>query len=545
MRVVLSRVHWIVAGLVLASMSIYGLRLFVASNEPEASGVSLWQVRLNATITQAVPDSQIYISIPSDDTHIRVAGQSFRFPDFRVKRIKQSSDGTRQVVIAPVTAKTKAVFTSEFDLQLSAENLNQSWLEGKTLAVEDLEKYLDRPSDSKNTLLFDKINQFRQDTSSSEQIAKNIFDFVHKNIHYDPGSSVKTELKILETKRGDEMGKARLMILFARHAAIPARLVSGIIIKEQFDLEQHYWVELYLNDGWHAFDPTLGFADNLPENYLRLSYDNPILAYLADGSPVDVVIDAIKLVESSHQGLQHSKTFSDSLDITRLPQGIQFLILCFLFLPLGALLAIVFRSFIGVRIYGSLTPALMAISIMQSNWYTIFVVAAILTGVGLASETVVRQTISKVARLSIIVTVAAVVIAIGILIMEYAGLSPSAKVVLLPFIVLSFLVDRLYSTQYSKGWFIALYRLIWTVVVMLCCLLLFSIPGLEYSILNYPELLLLVLAVMILLGRYSGEQLVNRDRFDWIKEPKEKPDPLEQDDSVEDDDIEYNLTSLD
>jgi alpha-L-glutamate ligase-like protein len=82
-----------------------------------------------------------------------------------------------------------------------------------------------------------------------------------------------------------------------------------------------------------------------------------------------------------------------------------------------------------------------------------------------------------------------------------------------PVVILSFAAERLHEITESGNWREAVSMLAWTVVVTVLCFLIFSSRLLNAVFLNFPELLLIVLAMQIALGRWSGLRVSEFVRF--------------------------------
>lgn len=124
-----------------------------------------------------------------------------------------------------------------------------------------------------------------------------------------PRGSDAMEYLLFENRQGycEQMGTA--MVVMARSIGIPARLVSGFNVGEEFDQRRgeyvvrsknaHAWAELYFpGTGWLAFDPTAGVqlsAEQLANQektgaFERLGQLRPILVVLAIMTAVGVLL---------------------------------------------------------------------------------------------------------------------------------------------------------------------------------------------------------------------------------------------------------------
>ncbi len=85
--------------------------------------------------------------------------------------------------------------------------------------------------------------------------------WVHDNLKKAYGRSSDRATDVLRTKEGDCTEHSLLTVALARAAAIPARLVHGLVYAQgtdgKFGLFWHEWVEIWTGE-WVAIDPTFG-----------------------------------------------------------------------------------------------------------------------------------------------------------------------------------------------------------------------------------------------------------------------------------------------
>ena len=82
-----------------------------------------------------------------------------------------------------------------------------------------------------------------------------IMHFVHNHITYKPYATdvTTTARDVFQRKEGVCQDYAHLMIALCRASGLHARYVNGLIIGEG---QTHAWVEVSIDNVWHAFDPT-------------------------------------------------------------------------------------------------------------------------------------------------------------------------------------------------------------------------------------------------------------------------------------------------
>jgi hypothetical protein len=93
------------------------------------------------------------------------------------------------------------------------------------------------------------------------------------------------------------------------------------------------------------------------------------------------------------------------------------------------------------------------------------------------------------------------------------GFERGLSVGLFPIVILTMTIERMTIVWEERGALEALQQAAGSVVVGSLCHLAMSQRAVEHLFFVFPELLLLVLAATLLLGRYSGYRLVELYRF--------------------------------
>lgn len=109
-------------------------------------------------------------------------------------------------------------------------------------------------------------------TKSRNQTVKGIYNYVSQNVTYtvenpqDMGA-----LYALRVKKGDCTEFADLFVALCRANNIPARVIEGVLVKNQKSVN-HNWAEVYFEDrGWVTFDPTAKSFAHLDNEYIQLT----------------------------------------------------------------------------------------------------------------------------------------------------------------------------------------------------------------------------------------------------------------------------------
>ena len=204
----------------------------------------------------------------------------------------------------------------------------------------------------------------------------------------------------------------------------------------------------------------------------------------------------------------------DILDLTRLPLEMQRVLSLILLMPLGALVTCVFRNIVGLKTSGTFTPTLLALSLVFADWKTGCIILVTALVLGIATRYLIDGLkLLILPRLSIMLTLVVFCIVFGISALEYFRISPGTQAVLLPMVILTMLVERFYITTQEDGAGIAFQHLAGTLVVGFCCYLVLCWEAVAQLVLAYPEAHCFTVALLVLIGRYTGYQLLEPWRF--------------------------------
>ncbi|OHB73569.1 MAG: hypothetical protein A2V70_20645 [Planctomycetes bacterium RBG_13_63_9] len=159
-------------------------------------------------------------------------------------------------------------------------------------------------------------------------------------------------------------------------------------------------------------------------------------------------------------------------------------------------------------------PRNYCLSFVFADWCTGLVVLGAVIVVGLATRRLLDHLkLLMLPRLSILLTVVVCCMVFGISVLDYFRLTPGAQAVLLPMVILTMIVERFYVTSEEDGFWVAVRRLAGTVVVGFFCCLVLRWEAVAHTFLVYPEAHCFTVALLILIGRYTGYQLLEPWRF--------------------------------
>jgi len=219
-----------------------------------------------------------------------------------------------------------------------------------------------------------------------------------------------------------------------------------------------------------------------------------------------------------------------AVSLTDLPPAERRLARFLILLPIGGLVVSVFRVVIGVRTYGLFTPALLGLifrDLTALPWGLGIFTATVLVG-WLIRRAIDRFHLLLIPRSAVLLTLIVAVLLVLVAGASRAGVTVTGYVALFPLVILTHMVERFWTIEAEDGTRASFQTLLGTVAVAAVVAVVLSPPAVGRWMVRYPETLGVVVAALLLLGRYTGYRVTELYRFrDVIEFPDAEPnDPF-------------------
>jgi transglutaminase-like putative cysteine protease len=308
-------------------------------------------------------------------------------------------------------------------------------------------------------------------------------------------------------------GKSRLFVALARAAGIPARLVGGLIMDRGSKRTSHQWVEAWVAGHWVPFDALNGHFGELPERYLTLYYgDETLFRHTNDINFAYQFETRAALVPSPK-----AKASFTVLDVWGLFDRLKLpfsLLRTILMLPVGALVVVLFRNVVGMPTFGTFLPALLAAAAGQTGaLWGVAAVGIVVGAVALARWGIQRLELLHSPTLAILLAAVVFTLITTTFLSERLGIEPLTRVTVFPIAVLAICAERFYLSLTEHGGAAAGKELAGTLFVMLAAYAVMNSLALQVLVIGFPEVIFLVIAADIYLGRWVGVRLSEYRRF--------------------------------
>ncbi len=312
--------------------------------------------------------------------------------------------------------------------------------------------------------------------------------------------------------------RAQLATVFLAAAQIPARVAHGVMLKsEAGPVDADPLLEVHDGVQWLYFNPQT-LEQGLPPDFLIWWRGDQPIAEIEGGAKLDVslavqqnLLDSVLVAErrAEHAG-SHSMDFS----LFSLPIATQAVYSVLVMIPIGALVIMLLRNFIGVKTFGTFMPVLVALAFRETQLVWGLLLFAVIVSLGLLIRFYLEKLrLLLVPRLTCVLTVVVILMAGISVISQKLDLQPGLSIALFPMVIISMTIERMSIVWEERGASEALQEGVGSLLVAAVAYVVMGLPWLEHLVFVFPELLLLVIVLTLLAGRYTGYRLLELRRF--------------------------------
>jgi len=307
------------------------------------------------------------------------------------------------------------------------------------------------------------------------------------------------------------------LVSLLQHAEVPVREVLSLTLEDGRRRQPlNTLLQVYDGEEYRLFDPESGRQGRF-KNQLLWEYQSGALLDIVGGSQSRVLFSVIEQEVPVAQVQADTKNHNVALlnfSIHSLPVEEQALFKGIFLIPVGVLVVVFMRIFIGLRTTGTFMPVLIAISFIQTSLSTGIVGFVLIVGIGLMIRSYFsRLNLLLVSRISAVIISVISIIAIFAVLSFQLGLSEGLKITFFPMIILSWTIERmsiLWEEEGSKEVFIQTGG---SLVVALCAYSVMINEFVRHLTFNFIGLQLVIMALVIMFGSYTGYRLLEFRRF--------------------------------
>ncbi|MBA6411860.1 inactive transglutaminase family protein [Parahaliea sp. F7430] len=309
-----------------------------------------------------------------------------------------------------------------------------------------------------------------------------------------------------------------LMLDVMSFAEIPAHLVRGVQLQDGRRRQQlSSLLEIYDGDRWLVFNPDTG-SMGLPDDfYVWQRGPGAVLRVVgARDSRLEFALVNNRLPAKTVVSMEQQSENFALLDfsIYALPVEQQGIFKGLLLIPVAAFVVVVLRLLVGIKTSGTFMPVLIALAFLQTTLWVGLAIFLVIVSVGLWIRSWLSHlNLLLVARVSAVVIVVILLMAAMAVLSYRLGLDQALTVTFFPIIILAWTVERMSILWEEEGGREVLMQGGGSLIVAVLAYLVMSIGVVAHLTFNFPELLLSLLGLVLLLGKYTGYRLSELYRF--------------------------------
>jgi hypothetical protein len=354
--------------------------------------------------------------------------------------------------------------------------------------------------------------------SAAEQQSADVITFVPALLNRLSREPLSDEAAVLLGARPSDARKAQVAAGLLTLGGVTARPVHGVSLRtSQRHAKLAHWIEVYVDRAWRPFLLT-GEETGLPEDYLPWWRGAQALAQVEGGSNLQVSISVERVPETALQAALAIGRAEDeallALSLFNLPVETQRVYRVLFPIALGVLVLVILRNVIGFKTFGTFMPVLIALAFRETQLLWGVLLFSLVVALGLAVRFYLEHLkLLVVPRLAAVVIIVLLLMAMLSVLSHKLGLEQGLSVALFPMVILTMTIDRMSVVWDERGPSEAIQQGLGSLGAAVICYLLMSRQPVEHLLFVFPELLLVILAIVILLGRYSGYRLTELRRF--------------------------------
>ncbi len=508
--------------LLIGGITLVVWHLQTRTHTPVRPGDSFWKIGYEVDFTATAAGSKVRITLPAENRYGRVYAQEVSAPGLEVRRIRHQHTDNRELLL---TASQPGTYRIQVEVALHRTGrpfAREERFSGSGTPQQGVLYLQSEPSiPLEHPVVKESVEALKSQVRTKASLIGRIFDFCSVQLKSGGREGPQDAVGVLTSGQAGPGGRCFAMVALCRQAGIPARLVTGFVLYRSVEPRPRMWVEVWSGNRWESYDPESALGREMAAWRIPVRYGKGTLVRSRGSSSLRARYFLIP-VAGPEEGLSGSEeTWTDIFDFTRLPVEMHPALEVLLLMPIGALVTSGVRVIIGMTTLGTFTPALLALSFLYADWRTgLIILAAVLT-VGLVSRVPLdRLKLLVVPRLSVMLTLVVLTMSGVVSILDYTGWSPGPEAVLLPMVIMTMAIERFYLHMEEDGLASAGKLLVGTALVALCCYGVLQWKSLGRFLLKYPEVHLVTIALLILMGRYTGYRFSEFWRFrDFLNTP--------------------------
>ncbi|WP_375204213.1 UUP1 family membrane protein [Hyphococcus sp.] len=318
---------------------------------------------------------------------------------------------------------------------------------------------------------------------------------------------------LLDETTGDA-GRLELVRQLLRSQGVPARIAGGVYLAEaRRRVETHRWLEYHV-DG----DDFRYFPDGDPARFFTIWYGTRPMVQADGVENLDAQI-ALRALETSASAIAENApgplgAMARTVGFSGLPLTTQLVYQVLITIPVGITMLVFMRQFIGFKTLGTFMPVLIGIAFRETALLNGVLLFSLLIALGLALRFYLeRLQLLLVPRLAVVLIFIVMLMAGFAVLMAETNQAMGLSISLFPMVILTMTIERMSIVWEENSASEAIKQGIGSLAVAAITYLAMTNGQVEYLMYRFPELLLVLMGLCVLMGRYTGLRLSELWRF--------------------------------
>ncbi len=355
------------------------------------------------------------------------------------------------------------------------------------------------------------IEEAREKSASPKTFVREVYKLAR--------ASDDDRVQLIRDTVDTRMDATDIAILLLEAAEVPTRMAHGLrLTRDQRRGQFVDWLEAFIGNKWQAIDPEK-HVFGLQDKYIVWWYGKQPLYTMETGKAhVESFVSVrqntnaalTRAIWKSGQGGNVFLTFS----FYNLPLDTQLLFKVLLMIPVGGLVIAFLRQVIGVKTFGTFMPVLVALAFRETGLIAGVLLFMLVVGLGLFIRNYFDHLkLLLVPRLAAVLTVVVMVLSLLAMLTNKAGMVIGLSISLFPIVILTMTIERMTLMWEEYGSKEALTVGVSSMLAAIVAFFAMNNEVMGHLFFAFPELLLVILALCMLLGRYNHYKLTEYVRF--------------------------------
>lgn len=503
------QVYWLALGLTVLAVAIFAYKLLVLKLpvKPDTT-IDVWDVDVRVLFTGQKRPAKVSLYLPQTRGHFDIIDEQFISGDYGL---------AIQKFVTNRKATWSVRYASGRQYLLYKATLRRALHGPKPLNTDRTPKVAPVVyTGARLVAATHIINALRRQSADNETL-------VNLLVTQLAGNKPDENVALLLEKDNSPLNRATVAVNILAVAGIPAHVVHGFELKTmQRNAKRVHWLEVYYKNKWNEFNLIDG-SPHIPDHYLAWWRDDKPLLTLDGGQELNSKISIslnpqLALQQHLYIGKQGQARLIE-YSLLSLPIETQALYHVILMVPIGVIFLVLMRNLVGVKTFGTFMPILIALAFRETQLVWGIGLFIVVVSLGLTIRFYFdRLKLLLVPRLASVLIVVIMLMAAISIISFKLGLPRGLSIALFPMVILTMTIERMSIVWEERGPAEAMQQGFGSLFVASIAYLLMNIEVLRHFIFVFPEMLLILLAMTILLGRYSGYRLTELIRFKVLGE---------------------------